>query len=289
MGGVTVADAASAYARAGWRVVVLHGIRDGRCTCRSGGECPTPGKHPRWSGWQKMATSDPAVIAGLLRGVGEPANIGLRLVDTGVAVVDVDSPAGAADLRRLVGDALDRAPRATTRRGDHYYVATDAPAGALLTGVELKVENLIVPPSVNPDGTVRAWACGLSLLETTAPDLPDALAALRRPRAARMLPPAGPLGAYEATRAGADSLSRICEWMSKRGRGERHPALLWAAVELLDVVVAGHLRQDAAQRVLRRAAEVAWEAELAAEGPDGATSQEIDDCLNWASAKRTAL
>ena len=103
-----------------------------------------------------------------------------------------------------------------------------------------------------------------------------------------MLVPTTGLGDYDATSVGAESLERICEWMSRRGAGERHPALLWAAVELLDVVRAGHLREEAARRTLRRAAEKAWAPELLREGPEGPTALEIAGCLDWASVRSSS-
>jgi len=45
------------YAKAGLRVVPLHGLKDGRCTCGVK-DCKQPGEHPR----TEEATTDPAVI-----------------------------------------------------------------------------------------------------------------------------------------------------------------------------------------------------------------------------------
>jgi P4 family phage/plasmid primase-like protien len=58
-------EAALEYAGYGWRVVPLHWIRaPGVCSCNKGAKCPEKGrgKHPFGEEWQKLATSDEAVI-----------------------------------------------------------------------------------------------------------------------------------------------------------------------------------------------------------------------------------
>src|SRR5262245_39304921 len=54
--------AARARAAEGWAVHALFGIVSGRCECKKGAQCDTPGKHPRLRGWSEHATHDPAQI-----------------------------------------------------------------------------------------------------------------------------------------------------------------------------------------------------------------------------------
>jgi excisionase family DNA binding protein len=63
-GGLGMTKLAEALARAGegWAVHPLFGIVNGHCECGKGSECHTPGKHPRLTGWQEKATTDPAQI-----------------------------------------------------------------------------------------------------------------------------------------------------------------------------------------------------------------------------------
>jgi hypothetical protein len=162
-----IAAEAVRYAAAGIPVIPLHGIdRLGDCTCPRGVDCTSPGKHPRWPGWQTM-TADPVATAGAFSNIeaaGGAANIGLRLCAVGLAVLDIDSMDGAAALEDLVDDQFLRtAPCAKTGRGVHYYVRTDRRPGTIAPGLELKSENVVAPPSLVAGGKPRAWMAGRAL------------------------------------------------------------------------------------------------------------------------------
>jgi hypothetical protein len=53
--------AASDYAHRGWRVLPLHGIVEGKCTCGKK-DCGSPGKHPRTPRGFKDATINENII-----------------------------------------------------------------------------------------------------------------------------------------------------------------------------------------------------------------------------------
>ncbi len=55
-------QAAQRYGALGWFVLPLHSVMDGKCTCRKGEACDSPGKHPRFKGWQNEATTVPATM-----------------------------------------------------------------------------------------------------------------------------------------------------------------------------------------------------------------------------------
>ncbi|HWH15306.1 MAG TPA: bifunctional DNA primase/polymerase [Miltoncostaeaceae bacterium] len=173
-----MADAARAYAAAGYHVIPLHGITNGACTCRAGARCESAGKHPRWSGWQGEADrngANPDFVGGLF--TRSVLNLGLRGLGHGCAVLDGDTPDAVAELERLAGAGgpLAGAPVATTRRGLHVYVATAVAPGEIRPGLELKSENIVAPPSINPDGTVREWWPGRSILDCSPVPLPSEL------------------------------------------------------------------------------------------------------------------
>ena len=58
---MTLGEAALGYAERGWRVFPVHGIEDGRCTCRDT-ECADAGKHPRTEHGVNDATSNLDII-----------------------------------------------------------------------------------------------------------------------------------------------------------------------------------------------------------------------------------
>jgi hypothetical protein len=273
-----------AYAAAGLPVVVLHGVTtSGACTCPKGSGCESAGKHPRWSGWQKHATANADLLAGTLDALPGPYNLGLRLVGTGLAVIDIDSPAGARTLDATIGDALDQTPAATTRRGRHLYVRTDLTPCALAPGLELKAENVVCPPSRNPDGTARGWLPGRALTDVHPLPLPEALAALRRPPSAPGALPAMRMRPGEdGTPAGLRELRRLATKVRACPRGRRHRTLVWAAATARDIAAQGHLAPAAARRELQAAAERAWAREIAAAGRHGAAQAEIEAVLDWA-------
>src|SRR5262245_44815036 len=55
--------AALAYASRGWRVIPLHHVVNGKCSC-SKADCGSPGKHPRTQHGVKDGTTDASTIRG---------------------------------------------------------------------------------------------------------------------------------------------------------------------------------------------------------------------------------
>ncbi len=162
------------WARKGLPVVPLHTIVEGKCTCKSGAECRTPGKHPRWhkddlphgadnatmneaqiTKWWKRWPS--ANIAGAMGG-------SLRLL-----AVDVDPRSGGdANLCSLVeahGDEwLNTLHHKTGSGGDHFFFAipegVEFTKGKLAEGIDLKWEGglAVLPPSLHLSGDLYSIA-----------------------------------------------------------------------------------------------------------------------------------
>lgn len=152
--------AALAYAAAGWPIVLLHGIKDGRCTCGRR-DCERMGKHPIrefFPHGYKSATTDPAAIRRMVR-QSPHVNIGIVRPD-GVSMLDADTPEAMDEICKLVGaDTL----LVHTRRGAHFYFYGDiARNSELPKDVEVKSNRGfdIVPPSRALDGTEYEWGDG---------------------------------------------------------------------------------------------------------------------------------
>ncbi len=122
--GLTLEADALGFAAEGRRVLPVHSIRNGKCSC--GSDCPKPGKHPRVLRWQKVATTDPAQIREWWRRWPD-ANVGVAMGD-GVFAVDVDGDVGAATLIELCErhGGLPATRCVGTGRGWHFYFRTAA-------------------------------------------------------------------------------------------------------------------------------------------------------------------
>jgi hypothetical protein len=150
-------DAALDNARRGWRVIPLHDISRGVCSCRKGAECITPGKHPRLRDWPERASTDANLIGGWWKHWPD-ANVGILTgAESGLVVLDVDPRNGGSEtLDALIVEhgPLPLTPMVETGGGGlHFYFAH--PGGRvrgreLGPGLELKADGqfVVAPPSL---------------------------------------------------------------------------------------------------------------------------------------------
>lgn len=156
--------AALAYAARGWRVLPLHTMRVGRCSCNRA-NCPSPAKHPRTMNGSAGASSDFAQIRKWW-GMWPEANIGIA---TGgdLAVVDLDvSRNGIENWEALADDnggPLDALTVRTGGGGKHLYVRVphkvQNSVDKLALGVDVRGEGgyVVAPPSVHASGREYTW------------------------------------------------------------------------------------------------------------------------------------
>ncbi len=153
-------EVALALAGRGYRVVALHGIIAGRCTCPEGRGCRRPGKHPRISGWSRAATTDPAAIRSWWSR-WPTANVGITL--DGLVVYDIDGPVGEASMAPWLAEhpLPTGTPEIRTRRGRHLYLRL--PEGRIPLPVGPGVDVLcgpghltVGPGSIAIDGSLYA-------------------------------------------------------------------------------------------------------------------------------------
>jgi len=187
--------AARDYSARGWRVLPLHGILRGRCTCRR--PCgPSAGKHPIADAVPRGvhdATTDLDILARCWSR-WPAANIGIATGQgSGLLVVDIDPRSGGdetfARLERQLG-ALPETPRVSTGGdGVHYYFRW--PAGEMRStfgrGIDVKHTGgyVVAPPSRHASGRVYAWCAEAAPDEVALAELPNPwLAAVRRPAVA---------------------------------------------------------------------------------------------------------
>lgn len=114
--------AALDYANQGIPVFPLYGMKDGRCECPEGEDCGKAGKHPRLTGWQDEATTDPTLIRQWFQQYPN-ANVGVYTKD--LFVLDVDPRNDGDGALRDFVDAEGPLPSTLTVEtggsGTHYY------------------------------------------------------------------------------------------------------------------------------------------------------------------------
>jgi hypothetical protein len=169
------ADAALDYGGRGWHVLQVH---------------PRT-KKPVAEEWQRVATTDPAVIASWWP-PGARWNLGVQLGPrSGIIDVECDSPAAERALADLLGDDYPVVPTFRGKRGNHrlFLHAADLPrpdkSVFKFRGVEFRTGNggkgaqSLFPPSVHPDGPVYTWLVHPDEADPV-PFPPAALAVVRR-------------------------------------------------------------------------------------------------------------
>lgn len=153
----------------GWHVFPLYTCDEkGRCSCgdRSEDHLKRAGKHPQTRNGHLDATTDQEQIKAWWRRWPN-ANIGCACGRSGIAVLDVDGPEGAASIEAMVQEqgAIPLTPEASTPSGGrHIYFA--APVGVelgpkvrALPGLDVRAESsyIVLPPSRGWTGKLYAW------------------------------------------------------------------------------------------------------------------------------------
>jgi hypothetical protein len=193
-------EAALGYAARGWRVIPLHNlVEQGKCSCdawrisKGIDGCHTPGKHPRFSKWAELASTDPRRIRAWWR--AEPnANVGVVSgKGSGQIVVDTDPRNGGdwsrGELIQKHGGEWPNSPTCTTGGGgmhEHFrwpaQLQTAQGAIQLADGFEILIEghNVVMPPSfAHPTGQAYFWDVEP---QGELPDAPPWLIAILRER-----------------------------------------------------------------------------------------------------------
>jgi Bifunctional DNA primase/polymerase, N-terminal len=247
-----LADWAVRYARAGLRVLSLHGFRDGRCSCRK--DCGrNAGKHPITCHGVDDASTDLRQVTAWWRR-WPWANVGIR-IPAGLVVLDVDPRNGGAvalaELTRVHGPLSPTLTARTGGGGSHIWLAYAGSArGQLCRGVDVKTETgyVVAPPSVHLSGRRYEWL----------DELPTASA----PRwVRRILDPSPPLPSRPPVAGG--SIDRLVAFVAEAPDGELNNRLYWASCRaaeagldtgpLVEAAVAKGHPQAGAERTARSA------------------------------------
>jgi hypothetical protein len=146
----------------GFRVLPLHAVVDGQCTCRRA-DCASKGKHPATMRGVHDATTDEATIRRWF--AGAPRNIGIA-TGAGLVVVDVDPRNGGdetiARLEREHGPFPATRTSLTGGGGWHWLFRVDVAPSSLGPGVDVKADGgyVVAAPSIHASGRRYAWDLG---------------------------------------------------------------------------------------------------------------------------------
>jgi Bifunctional DNA primase/polymerase, N-terminal/AAA domain len=262
--------AALEYAEAlGARVVPVHCMIDGRCSCGQA-DCSRPAKHPTGK-WSQLASADPVLVRAAFARYPR-AGVGIATgVASGLVVIDIDGPQGEATLAALEAryGKLPPCPTVRTTRGRHlYFAAGTAPipnrAGdsehGLGKGIDIRGEGgfVVAPPSVHESGRPYAWELGLATL--LPPPLPPWIVALTSeppPARAQVVTAEPPSRSYVGTRAdkwAEGAIASECAIVRQAQPGHRNDRLNTAAFNLGTLVGGGRLELERARGALLDAA-----------------------------------
>lgn len=163
--------AALAYAKRGWRVIPVHDITAGHCSCRKGEQCATPGKHPRHNDWQGHGSTSAADLYEWWQ-MWPGANVGI-VTDhqSSVWALDVDPEKGGVgamfDLTAEHDDLPVTRLHATGSGGVHYLFTWPSgvdelptTSGNLGTGIDTRAGGngmIVAPPSVSSKGAYAVF------------------------------------------------------------------------------------------------------------------------------------
>jgi hypothetical protein len=162
-----------------WRVLPLHTVIDGICTCPKGKQCGNhAGKHPRTRHGHQDGTTDPKRIK-LWK--WETANVGIATgLESNLLVLDIDPRNGGAEnLQRLIAELGELPPSpkvGTGSDGEHRYFRHPGCEVNLTVfdslGINLKGRDglVVAPPSIHFSGNRYRWQ--VSPRKVPPPELP---------------------------------------------------------------------------------------------------------------------
>lgn len=268
-------QAALAYAALGFKVFPLHGVVDGRCTCRKSPEEHVkgrkPGKHPATEHGLKEATDDPDQIRKWWRR-NPRFNVGIATGEaSGFWVLDVDGEDGANALDALetVNGRLPQTVGQMTGGGRHVCFRWDPDGpeirnrgriGKVPVDARGNGGYIVAPPSVHMSGRRYAWWDGCAPGEIAFADAPAWLVELAKPRDTA---PAPPIPAAEprrregrASRYGEKALDNAVASIRSAQKGSRDTTLFLTCVSIGKLVAGEEIERDYARETLIAAGRV---------------------------------
>jgi len=179
---ITMQEIVTFFCDLGIPLLPCYGIDGGQCTCKRGSSCPSPGKHPLMSNWQKVASMEPAKVMKWLRGK-KPVNLAIctgrwsKVTGKFLVVVDGDIVAHPF-LQRLARHSTTVTQRSGSG-GDHAFYWSNFPVKNSCQMVDEKVDIrgtgglVVIAPSLHKNGKRYEFTCDLK--STTIQEVPEFL------------------------------------------------------------------------------------------------------------------
>ena len=157
--------AACQYVQRGWKVIQLHDVTAGHCSCHDGRECASAGQHPIAKAWQLGCLETPGEV--LSAWAARPwANVGIVTgPPSGIFVLDVDplhdGPQRLQELQQTHGPLPPTYTVQTGSGGWHLYFSlhnvdfeVTNSRGSLPLGLDIRGRGgfVVAPPSISARG-----------------------------------------------------------------------------------------------------------------------------------------
>ncbi len=220
----------------GFLVFPLWWPREGVCACRRGRDCRNPGKHPRITNWQELATTAEAEIRAWWSRWPQ-ANIGILTGSrSGLIVMDFDPGDSGTDslamLQGLYGELPDsvqvvsgRLDEVSGRHGLHLYfrhpggeILIPSSVKTLAPDIDIRGEGGLVvgPGSLHATGRRYEWEAAHHPADVPVADLGTGLLNALVSRPTLLVLAAGPWEEPPDLPPIADRIRRAKAWLSQR-------------------------------------------------------------------------
>ncbi|MDL2226531.1 DUF3987 domain-containing protein [Deltaproteobacteria bacterium OttesenSCG-928-M10] len=258
-----------------------------------------PDKTPLIKGWPDLATTDEKAITNWFDKKQPPNLAVVTGHKSGFFCLDIDGPAGEANLKELEARYAPISQHCAVRTasgGRHFHFLMPDfdlrnSAGKLGVGLDIRANGgyVLVPPSqaLNRDGQTGAYSY-LSDVRLSSGQLEDAPAWLLD-----LLRPMPPAPCHSASRYdtgptsyGEKALDEECRRIASAAHGERNDTLNRAAFAIFQLIAGGVIDPGIGEQRLRSAGQAFGEQRLRSAGQAcGLTPNEIDATL-MSAAKR---
>lgn len=150
------------YTSLGWRVLPIHTVKDGKCSClHESCTGKRRGKHSRIMDWVKRATIDKGIVSQWWQDWPD-SNIGICTgIESGILVLDIDIDG----LEKIKEFDIPNTPTAKTGSGGLHYIFRHpgtrliASSVGLLPGFDIRSDGgmIVAAPSVHWSGNQYEW------------------------------------------------------------------------------------------------------------------------------------